>query len=101
MLLAVALFAQASLHAAKSGGKEKKGVVLRFQGFDVKNSFQSHFSLLPGINYHGSFNNVLVTPEQATIQSIITYQRGNSTFIYPYQHKVSVPKFKTPEAPKN
>jgi hypothetical protein len=101
MLLSVAIFAQVYLHAAKGGAKEKKGYVLRFKGFDVKNAFQSHFTLQPGFNYHGSFNNVLKTQQQTSIQSIITYQKGNATFIYPYQHKISVPKFKTPEAPKN
>jgi hypothetical protein len=101
MLVGLALFAHVCVYAAKGGGKEKKGYVLIFKGFDVRNAFQSRFTLQPGVHYKGSFNNVIVSPQQTTIQSIITYQKGNSTFIYPYHHKVSVPKFKTPEATRN
>lgn len=34
-----------------------------------------------------------------TFNSVIKFERGNSTYIYPYKHKVSVPKFATPSSP--
>ncbi|MES2648655.1 MAG: hypothetical protein V4717_17395 [Bacteroidota bacterium] len=94
------LFAQVELFAAKGDIKLKKGVVLKFKGFDLKTTTNSFFSLKPGVVYKGSFNNVEKAPQQTTLQSIITFQQGNTTFILPYKHKVLLPRFKTPEAPK-
>lgn len=94
------LFAQVELFAAKGDAKEKKGVVLKFSGFDLKTPTNTFFTLKPGVVYKGSFTNVEKAPQQTTLQSIITFQRGNTTFILPYKHKVILPKFKTPEAPK-
>ncbi|QGW29069.1 hypothetical protein GLV81_14010 [Phnomibacter ginsenosidimutans] len=101
LLLVLAVCGQFQLYAAKGGGKEKKGYVLKFKTFDMKTNFQRQFTLKPGMQYKGSFNQVIKTPQTTTIQSIITYQRGTTTFIYPYQHRVSVPKFKTPEPVRN
>jgi hypothetical protein len=94
------LFAQVELFAAKGDVKVKKGVVLKFSGFDLKAPSSNFFSLQQGFVYKGSFNNVEKAPQQTTLQSIITFQKGNTTFILPYKHKVILPKFKTPEAPK-
>ena len=94
------LFVQVQLFAAKGDAKAKKGYTLKFNGFELKGLTNSFFTLRPGAVYKGSFNNVEKAPQQVTLQSIITYQQGNTTFIYPYRHKVSVPKFKTPEPPK-
>ena len=98
--IALLLFAQVEVFAAKGDSKEKKGFVLKFSGFDLKGVNQNLFSLKPGVVYKGSFNNVEKAPQQTTLQSIITFQKGNTTFILPYKHKVVLPKFKTPEAPK-
>lgn len=97
---ALLLFAQVQVYAAKGDSKEKKGFVLKFNGFDLKGVNHNLFSLKPGVVYKGSFNNVEKAPQQTTLQSIITFQKGNTTFILPYKHKVVLPKFKTPEAPK-
>lgn len=98
--MALVLFAQVELFAAKGDAKDKKGFVLKFSGFDLKGVNTGFFSLKPGVVYKGSFNNVEKAPQQTTLQSIITYQKGNTTFILPYKPKVILPKFKTPEAPK-
>ena len=98
--VALLLFAQVEVFAAKGDAKEKKGFVLKFSGFDLKTVNQNFFALKPGVVYKGSFNNVEKAPQQTTLQSIITFQKGNTTFILPYKHKVILPKFKTPEAPK-
>lgn len=101
VLLALAIMGQSHVFAAKGSSKEKKGYVLKYKAFDVRTNFQRQFTLTPGMQYKNSFNQIIRTPQFTTIQSIVTYQRGTTTFIYPYQHKVSVPKFKTPEPIKN
>jgi len=98
--VALLLFAQVELFAAKGDAKEKKGVVLKFSGFELKGMNNAFFTLKPGFVYKGSFNNIEKAPQQTTLQSIITYQKGNTIFILPYKHKVLLPKFKTPEAPR-
>lgn len=98
--LVLLLFVQVKLYAAKGDNKAKKGFVLKFSGFDFKSNNNSFFSLQPGIVYKGSILNTEKTPQQTTLQSILTYQKGNTTFIFPYKHKVVLPKFKAPEAPK-
>lgn len=98
--LAMVFFTQVELYAAKGDSKEKKGFVLKFSGFDLKGINTGFFSLKPGVLYKGSFNNVEKAPQQTTLQSIITYQKGNTTFILPYKPKVILPRFKTPEAPR-
>jgi hypothetical protein len=35
------------------------------------------------------------------INSLLYYNKGNTTYIMPYKFKVKVPKFKTPTAPVN
>lgn len=94
------LFAQVEVFGAKGDIKVKKGVVLKFTGFELKTTTNTFFTLQPGVVYKGSFNNVEKAPQQTILQSIITFQQGNTTFIMPYKHKVILPKFKTPEAPK-
>lgn len=34
-----------------------------------------------------------------TCNSIMQYERGNTTYIYPYTHKIRISKFVTPSAP--
>lgn len=99
-LVGLCLLWSVNLHAAKGDVKAKKGVVLKFNGFELKNSTLSNFTLRPGFTYKGSFSNIEKSPQQTTLQSVLTYQRGNTTFIYPYKHVVQVPRFKTPEKGK-
>lgn len=100
LLLGVMVFFSGDGYAAKGAAKEKKGFVLKFNGFDLKGLQKNNFNLRPGVVYKGSFSNIEKSPQQTTLQSIITYQKGNTTFIYPYSHKVNVQRFKTPEAPQ-
>jgi hypothetical protein len=88
-----------TLFGAKGGVKEKKGVVLKFDGFASRITVQPSASLRLGGTYKGSFNNIIDNGQGTSIQSIITYQKGNTTFIYPYKHRV-MQKFKTPEPSK-
>ena len=97
-VLLACLTVTVSLYAAKGDSKTKKGVVLKFSGFDFKGI--NNFSLYskPGFLYKGSFSTVEKAPQNTYMNSVVTFQRGNTTYIYPYQHKVSVPLFKTPAA---
>ncbi|MCU0333977.1 MAG: hypothetical protein MUF62_02880 [Chitinophagaceae bacterium] len=101
LLLAALALHSGQVNAAKGGGKEKKGFVLRFSGFDLKTPAAGTSLLQSGLHYRGSFSNFQRSPQQTTINSIITFQRGNTTFIYPYRHQVNVPRFKTPQKPAN
>lgn len=93
----VLLLANITLYAAKGGSKEKKGYVLKFNGFDIRSSFQNNLQNTPGLMYKGSFNDVNRTQQPTTINSIIKFQKGNTIFIYPYHQQVKVPRFKTPQ----
>lgn len=93
-------FAQVQLFAAKGDSKAKKGIVLKFSGFDLKGIGNSFLTFRPSIVYKGNLNNLEKAPQQTNLQSVLTYQQGNTIFILPYKHKVILPKFKTPEPPK-
>jgi hypothetical protein len=100
IILVVSLFfVQANLFAAKGDAKGKKGYVLKFNGFELKSLSSLSFFMQPGIMYKGSFNTIQKAPQQVTLQSVITYQKGNTSYIIPYSHKIQQ-KFKTPEKPK-
>lgn len=61
----------------------------------------SPFSLRAGFQFNGS-QLISVKKESngdLTSNSIIRFEKGNTTYVYPYKHKVPVPKFKTPAPP--
>lgn len=85
-------------YASKGGGddKNKKGVILKVNGFEVKKSYMTPKSLMNGgATYKGTFSPMQVKPG-ATSNSLITYEKGNTIFIYPVQQKNLIHKFKTP-----
>ncbi|MDB5247919.1 MAG: hypothetical protein JWQ40_2313 [Segetibacter sp.] len=59
------------------------------------------FSLRAGFDYRGA--RFLSQKKEAngdiTVNSIMRFEKGNTTYIYPYTHKISVPKFKAPAPP--
>ncbi len=60
----------------------------------------SPYSLRAGFDYKGAqVVDKTVTPAGITVSSVLRFEKGNITYIYPYKHKVSVPKFKTPAPP--
>ncbi|HEX8461850.1 MAG TPA: hypothetical protein VF623_10485 [Segetibacter sp.] len=61
----------------------------------------SPFSLRAGFTYKGSqlLSQKKSSTGDITFTSMMRYEKGNTTYIYPYTHKVSVPKFKAPSAP--
>jgi hypothetical protein len=88
--ISLLLFAATALAFASKGGGEKK----KHHEFD--NSFTpinaaSSFSLKRSPLYSGSI--VSFHPQadnRMSINAMITYQRGNTTFILPYQYKVNI-----------
>lgn len=60
----------------------------------------SAFSLRAGFQYKGT----LVMNQQKdatgfTLNNMMRFEKGNTTYIYPYKHKVKVAAFKTPSVP--
>jgi hypothetical protein len=100
-IVAVVLSVSVNLYAAKGGAKDKKGVVLKFSGFELKGFNSLNIFSKTSFTLKGNFTNLDKAPQNTNVNSFITLQRGNTTFIYPYKNtKVSVPFFKTPAAPK-
>ena len=84
------LFAVTALAFASKGGGDKK------KHRDFENSFTpinaaSAFTLKQSPLYSGS--TVTMRPQsdnRISMNAMITYQRGNTTFILPYQYKVNI-----------
>jgi hypothetical protein len=59
------------------------------------------FSIRAGYQYRGT--EILSQKKDSngttTINSIMRFEKGNTTYVYPYKHQVAVPKFKTPTPP--
>jgi hypothetical protein len=83
-------FAVTALAFASKGGGEKK------KHREFENSFTpinaaSSFTLKKSPLYSGS--TVIIRPQadnRISMNAMITYQRGNTTFILPYQYKVNI-----------
>ena len=60
-----------------------------------------HLSLRTGFDYKGVrfLSQKKELNGDITINSMMRFEKGNTTYIYPYTHKISVPKFKTPSPP--
>jgi hypothetical protein len=97
-LATVAILLSVSIHiyAAKEVAKAKKGFVLKFSGFELKGFNNLSLFSKTGFLLKGNFTSVDKAPQNTNVNSFITLQRGNTTYIYPYKHKVSVPFYKKP-----
>ena len=88
---------------AFTGTAEKKSSKLYSLKNFNRNFYKSNsiFSLRSGFNYKGTrFLSQRNQPNgDITITSMMRFEKGNTTYIYPYTHKVIVPKFKTPTPP--
>ena len=86
-----------------TGKSEKKSSDLYSLKSFNKNLYKSafHFSLRVGFEYKGVrfLNQKKEANGDLTINSMMRFEKGNTTYIYPYTHKISVPKFKTPSPP--
>lgn len=90
LAMSLLLFAVTALAFASKGGGEKK------KHRELENSFSpinasSSFTLKKSPLYSGSI--VSFHPQadnRISLNAMITYQRGNTTFILPYQYKVNI-----------
>jgi hypothetical protein len=85
-----------------TGTEKKLSNLYSLKSFN-KNFYKnkSSFFLRSGFQYKGTrFHSHSVAPGgDITFNSMMRYEKGNTTYIYPYTHKVSVSKFKTPSPP--
>ncbi len=72
------------------GKKNKNKTILNISApADIKNSIG--FNLKSGLSYKGSLLNTRSTMGNSIINtSIVTYQKGNTTYIIPYKNKITV-----------
>lgn len=60
----------------------------------------SPFSVRAGFQYKGTqVVSLQRDANSVTYTTMMRFERGNTTYIYPYKHVVSVPKFKAPAPP--
>jgi hypothetical protein len=87
--LATAVLITASIAAFATlgdGGKKSTGSVVVY-------NFSKHFTLRSGFNYKS--NNLLSAPEARKfimLNTVITYQKGNATYVMPLKKKVLLDK---------
>ncbi|MCU0388983.1 MAG: hypothetical protein MUE71_10290 [Chitinophagaceae bacterium] len=88
--------------ASKGGDeKEKKGYVLKFNGFEVKKAYITPFSLMQqGAVYRGMSTPSSPSGSKSSTPSILTFQKGNTIYLYPVQQQSFIHKLKVP-APVN
>ena len=94
------IFATNFALASFTGKSERKSsTIFSLKNFN-KNFYKtaSPFSLRAGFTFRGF--QVLSQKKESngdiTLNSMMRFEKGNTTYIYPYKHKVSTPKFITP-----
>lgn len=102
----VALLLITATHIAMgafTGTSEKKSSNLYSLKYFNKNFYKntSVFSIRSRFEYKGTrFLSQKKEPNgDITMTSMMRFEKGNTTYIYPYSHKVNVPKFATPAPP--
>lgn len=98
MVLQVAIAASSSV---TSGSTEKSKSKFTLKNLS-KNISKNHlnFSLRTQLPLTGTqLMSVQKTSNSIQYNSIVRYDKGNTSYIFPYKVKVHVPKFKTPTAP--
>ena len=102
----IALFLVSATYIALgsfTGKSVKKSNDLYSLKYFNRNFFKSTsiFSLRAGYGYKGS--SFLSQRKEAngdiTMYSMLRFEKGNTTYVYPYSHKIIVSKFKTPLPP--
>jgi hypothetical protein len=96
LLAIVMLFsiAQAVFADRGVGKKNKNKTILNiYTPSTLRNSIA--FNLKSGLSYKGSLlTNTQTSGNSIMSNSLITYQKGNVTYIIPYKHKVAIPETK-------
>lgn len=107
LLLAGTALHAGSYHFTGSGGDKKKDtrkdtpVVFPFSNLKSAATLQLSLKagLQPGLQFTGEF--AIPSSDQnqpvLNVHSLMTYQKGNTIYIYPYRQPLLLTKFKTPE----
>ncbi len=102
----IALLLVSATHIAMGSftGKSAKGSKDLYSLKNFNRNFYKNasvFSLKAGYEYKGT--RFLSQRKEAngdlTMYSMVRFEKGNTTYIYPYTHKIAVPKYKTPSPP--
>jgi len=90
-------FVYGSFTGNSDGSKDK----FSLRNLNTANKPYSLSSLrLNTYNYKGSVElSQKTTSGQVQVSSIIRFEKGNTTYVYPYKYTVKSPKFVTPKAP--
>ena len=96
-LLTIALLfsvAQVAMADRGVGKKNKNKTILNiYTPSNLRNSIA--FNLKSGLNYKGSLlSNTNTVGNNIMSNSLISYQKGNITYVVPYNHKIIVPEIK-------
>lgn len=104
----IALLMVSATHIAMGSftGSTKKNTTSLYSLKNFNKNFYKHsspFSLRAGFEYKGV--RFLGQKKEAngniTVNSMMRFEKGNTTYIYPYTHKITVPKFKAPTPPSS
>lgn len=98
LMLGVTQLAVASFTGSTEESTKNKYSLKNFNKTFYKNA--SPFSLRAGFQYKGTqVISMQKDANEVTYNSIMRFEKGNTTYIYPYKHTVNVPKFKAPTPP--
>ena len=94
-VICFAFIAMAALTFGSSGGGGKNKNDLNFKEFTpIRTS--GGFTLKAGPLYHGSqLLNMQQQNNTLLMNTVVTYQRGNTTYILPYRYKMNKPTVKS------
>ena len=91
-----ALIAVAALTFGSTGGGGNKNSSLSFNKDFTTIRTTGGFTLKAGPMYRGSqLLNMQKQRDVVLLKSVVTYQKGNTTFILPYQYKMAKPAMKS------
>ena len=91
-----ALIAVAALTFGSTGGGGNKNSSLSFNKDFTTIRTTGGFTLKAGPMYRGSqLLNMQRQRDVVLLKSVVTYQKGNTTFILPYQYKMAKPAMKS------
>ncbi|HEX6915446.1 MAG TPA: hypothetical protein VF145_09400 [Chitinophagaceae bacterium] len=100
---ALALLLVLAGHIALGTGSTEKSSKTNFtlKGLNKSKSFVVSGTAASNYRFKGSPVLTVKKDKSNTLQvnSVIRYQSGNTTYVFPYKYKVKAPLFKTPAAP--
>ena len=103
MLIALVFICAAHISSGSFTGSTDESAKNKYSLKNFNKNFHkkaSPYSLRAGFEYKGiQIVSQQPTQEGVNITSVMRFEKGNTTYIYPYKHKVSISKFKTPTAP--